>query len=87
MEATLPSDSPQLHSPGAPELKLLMVFFSALYALEHQARPELLQKKSWHCAIKAFYINIFVDTIGMRYQIEHIANKGDKAWRLLANNR
>jgi hypothetical protein len=30
MEATLPSDSPQLHSPGALELKLLMVFFSAL---------------------------------------------------------
>ena len=45
MEATLPSDSPQLHSPGAPELKLLMVFFSALYALEHQARPELFKKK------------------------------------------
>jgi len=86
MEATLPSDSPQLHSPGALELKLLMVFFSALYALEHQARPELF-KKNVALRHKAFYINIFVDTIGMRYQIEHIANKGDKAWRLLANNR
>jgi hypothetical protein len=44
MGATLPSDSPQLHSPAALELKLLMVFFSALYAPEHQAPPELLKK-------------------------------------------
>jgi len=86
MEATLPSDSPQLHSPGALELKLWMVFFSALQALEHQARPELF-KKNVALRHKAFYINIFVDIMGELSRFEHIANKGDKAWRQVANNR